>query len=64
MAVKGAKTIAEYMIRKWMEQQDLDPARFEMVMTGNREAVIRDSNGDELCLEYDQACRMVILIND
>lgn len=60
MAVKGAKTIAEYAIRKWLESGELEPGRFDLVMTGQREAVIRDGNGDEMYLEYDPVSKMVI----
>lgn len=60
MAVKGAKTIAEYAIRKWLESGELVPGRFDLVMIGQREAVIRDWNGDEMYLEYDPVSKMVI----
>lgn len=60
MAVKGARTIAEYAIRKWLESGELEPGRFDLVMIGQREAVIRNGNGDEMYLEYDPVSKMVI----
>lgn len=52
MAIKGARTIAEYAVRNWMKEHDFAPAYFDIVMNKN-EAVIKDQNGDTLTLVYD-----------
>ncbi len=58
--IKGAKTIAEYAIRKWLEQQEFAMDFFIFEMVGPQEGVIRDKNGDQLRLIYNPATRMVI----
>ncbi len=52
MAIKGAKSIAEYAARKWMEEQGFEPGYFTLTMTGMY-ALITDCNGDSLRLRYD-----------
>lgn len=64
MAIKGAKTIAEYAIRKWMAQEGFVTECFRLEMIGPHEAEIRDSNGDALRLVYDSASKMVILLTE
>lgn len=54
MAIKGAKSIAEYAIRKWMEIQGFEPGYFTVTMTGIY-AIITDCNGDTLKLKYDSS---------
>lgn len=46
--IKGAKSIAEYAIRKWMEQEGFAIECFHAEMTGQHEALVRDCNGDSL----------------
>lgn len=58
MAVKGAKTIAEYAIRKWLEGQNFDLNHFSFSMHGP-EAILEDTNGDSLTLVYDNESRSV-----
>lgn len=52
MAIKGAKTIAEYAIRKWMQDQNFVMSCFELNVNGN-EGTVCDRNGDSLTLVYD-----------
>lgn len=57
--VKGAKTIAEYAFRKWMEKEGFLLGCFDLEMTGTYEAVIRDRFGESLRLAYDPNTRDV-----
>lgn len=50
--IKGAKTIAEYAIRKWLQQNNFDMQYFILKMEGNR-GILEDANNDKLILEYD-----------
>lgn len=52
MAIKGAKTIAEYAIRKWLQEQNFDMSYFRLEMEG-KVATLRDNRGDSITLEYD-----------
>lgn len=56
--IRGAKTIAEYAIRKWMEDQHFIASNFKVTMNGN-EAVIEDKNGDALEIIYDGKSKSV-----
>lgn len=58
MAIKGAKTIAEYAIRKWLESQNFAMECFKLSMDGNN-GVLTDNNGDTLILAYDNGTRSV-----
>lgn len=62
--IKGAKTIAEYAIRKWMDTEGFVSECFRFEMIGPNEAVIRDCNGDKLRLVYDPGTRLVIPAGD
>lgn len=44
MAIRGATTIAEYAIRKWMEREGFVTECFKLEMTGAHEAVLHDGN--------------------
>lgn len=56
--IKGTKTIAEYAIRRWLENQRFEMSAFTLNMDGNR-GVIRDRNGDSMMLVYNGATREV-----
>ncbi len=60
MAIKGAKSIAEYAIRKWMAENGLMQEHFTVTMAG-RSATITDRNGDILQLQYDSDTRTVLV---
>lgn len=62
MAIKGAKTIAEYAIRKWMEYEGFVAECFKLEMTGAHEAVLHDGNGDRMRLAYDPGTKMVMVV--
>lgn len=62
MAIKGAKTIAEYKIRKWLENEGFMMDCFKLEFTGEYEAILIDGNGDNLRLIYDRATKTVFSI--
>lgn len=57
MADKVSKTIAEYAIRKWLEERFVMEC-FSLEISGN-EATIVDKNDDRLYLVYDHDRRLV-----
>ena len=52
MSDKRSKTIAEYAIRKWMENEGFQIECFRLKVIGNR-ALLMDMRGDKLILTYD-----------
>lgn len=58
MAIKGAKSIAEYAIRKWMKEEGLALSFFTLEMNGN-EGKLTDSQGNSMTLTYDPVEKMV-----
>lgn len=52
MSDKKSKTIAEYAIRKWLENEGFQMEYFRLKVIGNLGIVI-DSRGDKLILTYD-----------
>lgn len=56
--IRGAKSIAEYAIRKWLESEYFEMRYFKLVMEGN-EGVVTDRTGATLRLVYDAAERTV-----
>ena len=60
MAIKGAKTIAEYAIRKWLEEQNFAMEYFSLSMDGNR-AKLADMQGESLVLVYRPESRSVYI---
>lgn len=63
MAIKEAKTIAEYAIRKWLENEGFAMEYFQLEFTGDCEAIIKDKRGDSLRLVYDKTRRVVFLVD-
>lgn len=56
--IKGATSIAEYAIRKWLQDQNFVMSCFELTMNGN-EAVLKDRNKDTMTLVYDSSSKTV-----
>ena len=56
--IKGARSIAEYTIRRWLENQRFEMSAFTLDMDGNR-GVLRDRNGDSMMLVYDRTTHEV-----
>lgn len=58
MAIKGAKTIAEYAIRKWLKEEGFALGFFTLDMNDN-EGTLTDSKGEQLILFYDSTSKSV-----
>lgn len=58
MTLKKAGSIAEYAMRKWLQNQDLAPGQFSLTLNGRR-GILTDPNGDTLTLVYDSDTRSV-----
>lgn len=56
--VKGAKSIAEYAIRKWLLNQGFVMEYFELEVKDN-EGLIKDRNGDSMVLVFDPITKTV-----
>lgn len=56
--MKRCKTIAEYAVKKWMEQHGFIMDEFTVSMDGN-DATITDQAGGSLTVRYDPATRQV-----
>ncbi len=56
--IKGAKSIAEYAIRKWLQSEGFEMRYFKLTVHDN-EAMIVDSAGDTLWLVYDNDTKSV-----
>lgn len=63
MAIKEAKTIAEYAIRKWLIGQNFAIECFDLTMDGN-EGTLKDQAGDSLVLVYDPGSKSVYIKED
>ena len=58
MAIKGAKTIAEYAIRKKLKEEGFCLGFFTLDMNSN-EGTLTDYKGERLTLIYDPASKEV-----
>lgn len=58
MAIKGAKTIAEFAIRQWMEEHHFVMECFTLSMNGNK-GIIKDGTNDTLTVIYDPGTKQV-----
>ena len=56
--IKGAKSIAEYAIRKWLQSEGFEMRYFKLTVHDN-EAMIVESAGDTLRLVYDNDTKSV-----
>ena len=56
--IEGAKSIAEYTIRKWLQSEGFEMRYFKLTVHDN-EAMIVDSAGDTLRLVYDNDTKSV-----
>ena len=56
--MKNVKTIAEYAIRKWMEQEGLIEECFKLTVKGT-EGTLMDSEGSALKLIYNPELKRV-----
>lgn len=58
--MKGAKTIAEYTVRRWLQTQGFVMDYFDLTMNGN-EGILKDRNGDTMTLVYDNVSKTVYI---
>lgn len=56
--MSGCKTIAEYAVKKWMENNGFIMSEFAVSMDGNT-AQITDKRGDCLTVQYNPKTRKV-----
>ncbi len=56
--IKGAKSIAEYAIRKWLESQGFVMEFFDLKICGN-EGILTDSQGESMALVYHSDTKSV-----
>ena len=63
MSIKGAKTIAEYAIRKWLSEQGFVMEYFSLSMEANS-GIMTDGNNDALVLVYDKDTKSVRVEED
>lgn len=56
--IKGVKSIAEYSIRKWLQDQEFVMSKFELTISGN-EGVVKDKIGNTITLVYDGVTKTV-----
>lgn len=56
--MKGCKTIAEFAIKKWMEDNGFVMEYFTVEMRGN-EAVIADKTGESLMVSYNPETKTI-----
>ena len=50
--IKGAKSIAEYSIRKWLQEHNFDMRYFTLEMIGNK-GYLKDMNDEQMILVYE-----------
>lgn len=58
MAIKGAKSIAEYYIIKWLEEHEFILGYFDLEMDGNV-GVVTDAFKNSIILEYNPNLKTV-----
>lgn len=56
--IKEVKSIAEYAIKRWLQDQNFAMKHFRLEMNGN-EAKLTDRNEDTLILVYDSDSKTV-----
>lgn len=61
--IKGAKSIAEYAIRKWLLEQNFVMEFFKLSMDGNK-GVLTDQMGESMTLVYDSDSKSVCIKED
>ena len=61
MGLKRSRTIAEYVIRKFLEENHIDTNWFHLEMNGN-ESVLPDRMGDSIKLNYDRTTHEVTVL--
>ena len=60
MSIKGVKSIAEYAIRKWLQEENFAMSNFTLTMNGN-EGILKDRLGETLKIRYDRDTKSVYI---
>lgn len=63
MMIRGAKTIAEYVIRRWLMEQNFAMECFTLTVDGET-GTLKDSKGDSLTIVYDPDTKEVYIRED
>lgn len=50
--IKGCRSIAEYAIRRWLQEHNFEMSCFTLTINGNK-GLLEDVNHDTLLLFYD-----------
>lgn len=58
MVIKGAKTIAEYAMKRWAAEQGFVMEHFTLTVSGNN-GKLEDRHGDSIMLVYDRETKTV-----
>lgn len=58
MAIKGARTIAEYKILEWLNEHQFVMEYFNLSMNGN-EGILTDKNNESMALVYNPETKSV-----
>lgn len=58
MPIKGVKSIAEYAIRKWLQEENFVMSNFVLTMNGN-DGILKDRLGETLKIRYDRDTKSV-----
>lgn len=58
MSIKGAKSVAEYAIRRWLQGENFIMNNFTLTMNGN-EGILKDRLGETLKIRYDRDTKSV-----
>lgn len=58
MGIKGAKTIAEYAMKRWAVEQGFVMEHFTLTVSGNN-GKLEDRHGDSIMLVYDRETKTV-----
>ena len=58
MVIKGAKTIAEYAMKRWAVEQGFVMEYFTLTIDGNA-GKLEDRHGDSITLVYDRETKTV-----
>ena len=60
MSIKGVKSIAEYAIRKWLQEENFVMSNFTLTMNEN-EGILKDRLGETLKIRYDRDTKSVYI---
>lgn len=62
MAAQAVKSIAQYAVMKWMQQEGFAMERFKVEFVSDDKAVITDAAGEQLKVVYDSTTKTVYAV--